>query len=302
MKDRTGHFAFVVFRSLFQVLPRSACLNFGRGLGTLAFLLAVRHRRIAYKNLRTAFGTKINRRNLRKLALSSFRHFGAVLADIFKLVHVDRTEREKLVSVEGWENLTEALARGRGVLVFSAHLGNWEMGSLMISRAGRFNVIARALDNKLMEKELAAFRETLGARVIHKQQASRKVIQALRDGEIVAILIDQNVLRSQAVFVDFFGRPAATTPALGAFHLRTGAPLVPVFCLPEAGNRYRLRILPPPEIELSGDLADNVLKITEICTKMIEKEIRQAPGCWLWFHDRWRSRPEHEHSSEDKAD
>ena len=302
MRERIEHFLFLAFKSGFRVLPRPLCLALGRGFGRLAFHASRRHRRIALANLRTAFGTEKTPEELRRIALASFRHFGSVLTDIFKLAPLVRQEREKLVDVEGWENLTGALAEGKGVLVMSAHLGNWEMGSLMISRAAPFHVIARALDNRLMEKELQAFRETLGARVIHKQQAARKVLQALRDKEIVAILIDQNVLRSQAVFVDFFGRPAATTPALGAFHLRTGAPIVPVFCLPAPGNRYRLKILPPLSIDLKDDLDENVLKITGICTKMIEKEITRTPDCWLWFHDRWRSRPEHEHSIKDKTD
>jgi KDO2-lipid IV(A) lauroyltransferase len=135
----------------------------------------------------------------------------------------------------------------------------------------------------------------MGAQVIYKQQAAKKVLQALRNREIVAILVDQNVLRREAVFVDFFGRPAGTTPALGAFHLRTGAPLLPVFCLPAAGGRYRLRILPPVAFVPGEDVGADVLKITGICTKIIETEIREDPSSWLWVHDRWRSRPKDEH-------
>jgi KDO2-lipid IV(A) lauroyltransferase len=223
------------------------------------------------------------------------------MTDILKLANFDRSKIEGLVTVEGWENLTNAIRLGKGILLFSAHFGNWELGSLIISRAVKLNVVARALDNELMEAELVRFRRRLGSHIIYKQQAARGILQALRNGEAVAILIDQNVLRVQAVFVDFFGRPAGTTPVLGAFALRTGAPLVPAYCLPVASGRYLLKILPPPAVVLDGDVGTNVLKITQICTKIIENEIRSNPGFWLWFHDRWRSRPKEEHDHQNRT-
>lgn len=293
--------AFKVFMFFFGLMPRSRCLKFGRALGTLAFRCSRRHRDIALANLRQAFGAEKGLSELRAIALDSFRRFGETVADIFKLFHWSAADIAKLIDVEGGENLTRAVAGGRGVLVFSAHIGNWEVGSSVISKAGRFSVIARALDNPLLDRALVRFREGMGARVIYKQQAAKKVLQALRDREIVAILVDQNVLRREAVFVDFFGRPAGTTPALGAFHLRTGAPLLPVFCLPAPGGRYRLRILPPVAFVPGEDVGADVLKITGTCTKIIETAIREDPASWLWVHDRWRSRPKDEHDHQDQT-
>ena len=301
MRTWAEYLAFLGLKSFFFVFPRSWCLSLGRSLGTLAFHLDRRRRGIALGNLRTAFGGEKSPAELRAIARDSFRRFGQVMTDIFKLFPFDRAKIEDLVTVEGWENLTKAIALGKGVLVFSAHIGNWELGSLMISRAMKLNAVARALDNRLIEEELVRFRRRMGAHVIYKQQAARKVLQALRNGEAVAILVDQNVLRVEAVFVDFFGRPAGTTPALGAFALRTGAPLVPVYCLPIASGRYRLKILSPPAIVLDGDVETNVLKITQTCTKIIENEIRENPGFWLWFHDRWRSRPKEEYDHQDQT-
>jgi KDO2-lipid IV(A) lauroyltransferase len=294
MRAWAEYLAFLALKTIFFLSPRSWCLALGRFLGKLDFHLDRRRRRIALRNLKTAFGEEKRPEELRMIAKASFRNFGQIMADIFKLFYFDRAKIEDLVTVEGWENLTNAIGLGKGVLIFSAHVGNWELGSLMISRAVKLNVVARALDNNLMEEELVRFRHRMGAQVIYKQKAAREVLQALRRGEAVAILIDQNVLRVQAIFVDFFGRPAGTTPALGAFALRSGAPLVPVFCLPIASGRYRLKVLPPPAIVLDGDIETNVLKITRTCTKMIENEIRESPGAWLWFHDRWRSRPKEE--------
>lgn len=299
MRTRLEYAAFRALMLVFAILPRGWCLRFGAALGGLAYRLDRHHRRIALANLRQAFGHDKSAGELEAVARDSFHSFGRTVADIFKLFHWKPGSIAGLIDIEGRENLEKALAANRGVLVFSAHIGNWEIGSAVFSRSGTFSVIARALDNPLLDRALRRFREGLGARVIYKQQASKKVLQALRDREIVAILVDQNVLRSQAVFVDFFGRPAGTTPALGAFHLRTGAPLLPAFCRPAPGGRYRLSILPPLAFEPGGDVGADVLKITGTCTRIIETAIREAPASWLWVHDRWRSRPKEEHDHQE---
>jgi KDO2-lipid IV(A) lauroyltransferase len=144
-------------------------------------------------------------------------------------------------------------------------------------------------------------RTTLGAEVIYKQQAAKRILQSLRAKDIVVILIDQNVLRSQAVFVDFFGKPAATTPSLASFFLRTKSPLLPAFCYPTSSNTYRIEILQPLQMDLSEEYDQDVLKITQICTKIIESQIRKNPCYWLWFHNRWKTRPENEVKGENES-
>jgi KDO2-lipid IV(A) lauroyltransferase len=283
--------AFRALRGLIRILPRPICLALGRGLGLLAYGLDARHRRLAKDNLRTAFGRDLAVPERDRIARTSFRHFGAILFDILKLAELGPDEVAKRISVEGAEHLEAALGEGKGVLLFTAHFGNWEVGAASISRRGRLKVVARALDNALLEKELAALRAALGAEVIYKTWASRPILQALRRNEMVAILIDQNVLRSQAVFVDFFGKAAATTPALAALHLRTRAPLLPVFCASDPPRGYRLKIHPPVRVRSEGDFDRDVLKITQLCTKIIEAEISERPAQWLWFHNRWKSRP-----------
>jgi KDO2-lipid IV(A) lauroyltransferase len=290
-------FLIQALRTLSVLLPRRACLAFGGSLGTLLYLADGRHRRLALSNLDRAFGGSLSLPRRRRIALSSFRHFGRMIADDLKWAHFSAARRLALLHVEGAEHIRRALDGGRGVLLFSAHLGNWEVASAAISRMGKLNVVARPLDNRLAETELGRFREGLGASVISKFQAAKPILQALHRNEMVALLIDQNVLRSQGVFVDFFGLPAATTPALAAFHLRSGSPLIPVFCHPDAGLSYRVKIGPPLEVLPSGNWSRDVLQITSRCTKMIEAEIRDNPDQWFWFHHRWKTRPEGESAS-----
>ena len=126
-----------------------------------------------------------------------------------------------------------------------------------------------------------------GNSVIHRRGALRQILRALGDNQGVAILIDQHIQTSEAVVVDFFNRPAATTSAVAALALRTGAPIVPVFALPLPGGRYRMiyehPVVPPP-----ADHPDAVREFTQRCTDVLEMYVRRYPSSWLWMHRRWR--------------
>jgi len=294
VRYRPGEWAgYAVYQAVSAALffiPRPAVLAMGRGLGRFFYRLSPLHRGIALKNLGTAFGQEKTAREREAIARASFGHFGQVTLETIKFTRYTRDRVLDLIEIEGREHLERALAQGKGVLVFSAHYGNWETLIPLLSPMGTLHVIARHLDNRLVDRRLTAVRTRMGGIVIDKMGAARPITRALKSGGIMAILIDQNVLRQEAVFVDFFGRQAATTPGLASFHILTGAPLVPVFCLPR-GRRFRFRILPPLEIPLTGRREEDVLKITGICTKMIEDQIRQAPEWWLWLHKRWNTRP-----------
>jgi KDO2-lipid IV(A) lauroyltransferase len=291
LRSRLEFAVFLGLKCLFFLFPRRLCLLLGGALGRLAYVLDKKHRQIALSNLGTAFPNQLSESQKKAIARNSFKNFGAVIADILKLPLLSEKKIGSFLTSEGLENLEGALNEGKGALLFTAHYGNWEVGSRLMSRKSKFNVIARPLDNPLLERELARLRKHLGARVIYKKQAAKEILQALRRNEVVAILIDQNVLRSEAVFVDFFGKAAATTPGLAAFSLRTGSPLLPVFCLPRASRSYHIKIFKPLETHPTGDLSQDVLKITQICTKIIENQIREAPDFWFWFHKRWNTRP-----------
>jgi len=285
---------FIVVQTMsafFAVTPRPVCLLLGRGMGLLLFHLSGRHRRIALSNLETAFRTVDTPRAQYAIARKAFMNFGRVVIDVLKLAGWSRPRIERLLTVEGKDNLERAVAKGRGALVFTGHFGNWEMLTNSFRGPAPVWAVARFLDNRLLEKRLSGFRARLGAGIIYKEQAARDVLRVLRRGEVVLIAIDQNVLRDLAVFVDFFGKPAGTTPALAAFHLRTGAAVVPAFCRAERRGRYRVRIFPALDLPSRSRGRSDVLKITQTCTKIIESQIRLFPDQWLWFHDRWRSRP-----------
>jgi KDO2-lipid IV(A) lauroyltransferase len=291
MADTGQRLQFIVFsgvKALLFILPRQACLLSGKLLGLAFYHLDKKHRSMALANLKIAFGKERQLSELKRIARRSFIHFGRVMLDIIKFSRLSDERKASLLRIEGEENLMSALEQKRGGLLFSAHYGNWEITPHFLSTRGKLSVVARPLDNMLIEKVLLKIRTRLGAEVIYKHQATKKILQSLQQRGMVAFLIDQSVLRQQAVFVDFFGKKAATTPSLAAFHLRTGAPLVPAFCYPTSSYSYHLKILRPLVFRPEGDYERQVLKITQICTNIIEAQIRQNPDYWFWLHNRWR--------------
>lgn len=288
--ESAGYLVYRVFAGLIRILPRSVVLASGRALGGLLYRLDAGHRRIALDNLALAFGRDKSPAERARIARASFAHFVRTALDSIKFTSYSVERIRGLVDVEGRENLVRALAEGKGVLIFSAHYGNWEASPSVLSAYGPVSAVARALDNRLIERDLLRLRRRQGASIIYKSGAGKHVLRALAEGGMVGIVVDQNVLRGQAVFVDFFGKAAATTPGLAGLHFKSGAPLLPLFCHPR-GSRYLLRILPAFRVEPSEDRAADVLKTTRIYTKMIEDLIRREPEPWLWIHKRWNTRP-----------
>jgi KDO2-lipid IV(A) lauroyltransferase len=159
------------------------------------------------------------------------------------------------------------------------------LGDLPIS------MVVRPLDNPLLDGLLDRKRRLSGNETIAKRRAVRAILRTLREGKGVAIVIDQNLRSTERIFVDFFGRPAATTPALALTAHRTGAAVVPVFCIPRPDGTYVVRYHEPVAIPSTGDRDRDVHLLTQECTRIIEETVRAHPGAWLWMHRRWRTAP-----------
>jgi KDO2-lipid IV(A) lauroyltransferase len=153
------------------------------------------------------------------------------------------------------------------------------------------SVMARTADNSSIERELGRLRRRFGNRVIPKRSALRESLRTLRSGGVVAILIDQNVAEREGVFVEYFGRPACTTPSLALLALKTDAVVVPGFCVRSDDGAHRVVVEPPVPVERTGDRARDVVVNTQRFTDVIERYVRMYPDHWLWMHRRWKTQP-----------
>ena len=278
-----------IVRAGVRLLPMSAVRACGGALGHAVYFVDGFHRRIALTNLASAFPTR-SAAERRAVARAMFAHFGRLLLELIKFGTLSESQMLARIEVEGEERVLQAYQQGRGVLFFTGHFGYWEMQAIAHPlRVRPVSVLARPLDNPHLHDMLERIRTRTGNAVIYRQGAIRKVMRELAANRGVAMLIDQHLHSADAVYVDFFDRPAATTSALAALALRTGAPVIPVFALPLPGGRYRFiyeRPVPPPR----EDSPDAVREFTQRCTDVLEMYVRRDPSLWLWMHRRWRDR------------
>ncbi len=239
-------------------------------------------------NLARAFGNELRPAELEGLARRSFEHLGMNLAEVCVLLFRPRSVALARLELAGHEHIDKAAAEGKGVLLLSAHLGNWELFAAAHALTSfELSVVVRPLDEPLLHRLAERLRRRSGVELIGKQRGLREVLEALRRGRLVGVLLDQNSSRAEGVFVPFFGVPASTSKGLAVISLRTGAPVVPVFIRRIGGGRHRVEFDAPVPRPDDGD----VLSYTAAFNRAIESGIRRAPEQWFWMHERWRTRP-----------
>ena len=287
-RHRLEHAAVVAVRFVARRLPRPLSLGLGTALGRLFHVLHRPRRELAVANLRAAFPERGDA-ECRAILRATFEQFGRHVVDFLNFTGMRPERMLELVEVEGARHVEEAEAQGRGVMYFTGHFGSWELQVLVHAyRFGPIVMVARTLDNPLLERMIERLRGSAGTRVVPRRGAVRGLLRALKRGESVGMMIDQHMQDRSAVEVSFFRRPASTTSAVAALALRTGAPIIPVFALPLPRGRYRLVYEAPVEPPGPGD-PDPVRTYTQRCTDVLETYVRRHPHLWLWMHRRWRA-------------
>jgi KDO2-lipid IV(A) lauroyltransferase len=287
VRHRVEYVAIRALRAVLWLLPHSVVRWCGAIAGLLFYSVDRKHRRVALTNLAQCFPTR-SPQQLRVIARKMFRHFGRLLFEMLKFSTLSPAAMLRRVEFEGEDRARLAYAQGRGVLFFTGHFGFWELHAMVHGlQIQPIGVLARALDNPYLNRLLEEARGRTGNSVIYRQGAVRRVMKTLAAGQGVAMLIDQHMHSPDAIWVDFFQRPAATTSTLAALALRTGAPVVPVFAVPISGGRYRMIYEPPVEPPSAED-PDAIREFTQRCTDVLEMYVRRRPELWLWMHRRWR--------------
>ena len=274
---------------LLRFIPWRAAQAWGRSLGSLGYGLSVRYRRVADKNLKLAYGDAMTEADRRRLTRRVFQNFGSALCEFLKAPSLspDDVRRMVPVSSEHYAHIDELLARGKGLIIISGHIGNWE---LLARRGGidgyKFAVVARQSDDDGMNEITDHVRKNGGYDVLARGNSAKEVLRRLKQGGIVAILPDQ---KSEDVFVPFFGRLTGTVAGPATLALKTGAPILIVFCLRKPDGTYIIEMTPDVDQSSTGDLDADRTRIMADITAEIEKVVRKYPEQWLWLHDRWKS-------------
>ncbi len=287
MKHRFEYLLVKALIAGIRLMPAPLVHHVGAGVGLVFYVLDRAHRRTAKQNVAAAFPLRTAREQ-RAVVRAAFKHFGRLLFELLKFSTLSPQAMLARVEFEGLERARAAHAQGKGVLFMTGHFGFWELQALVHPlRLPQMAVLARALDNRALNDLLERIRTSTGNGVIYRTGAIRRVMRTLQAGGGIGVLIDQHIQGRDAIRVDFFNRSAATTSAVAALALRTGAPVVPSFALPIGGGRYRMiyesPIEPPP-----GEGPEVIREFTQRCTDVLEMYVRRHPELWLWMHRRWR--------------
>ena len=248
--------------------------------------IAPRLRRTALTNLAFAL-PETSPADRNRIASGVFRGIARLLVALARFPDLNARNISDWIAYQGFDNYAAAKRKGRGVLIATAHLGNWELSAFAHALMTEpMYVMVRALDNPLIDRLIESRRALSGNRLIEKHDAARAVLKALRANEAVGVLIDQNSSLTEGVVIDFFGKPACANAGFIKLAHHSGAPVVPGFALwDETRSRYTLHFL--PELEMTGDPRADTQRLHAI----FEDVIRRHPDQWMWIHRRWKTRP-----------
>src|SRR5580700_1829684 len=275
MRQRLEYALAWPFIKTLSLLPRPLSRAAAISLGWMVYLLHARLRRVGMRNLAMALPEK-SRREHGRILRGEFASLGRQLAEVCQFPRYTRENVSRVVVYDGFENYERAFTRGKGVLFLTAHFGGWELSAFVHSLHGHWmHVVVRNLDNVYVDRLIDRYRSMHGNTTVSKDNFVRGLLEAMKAGEVVGLLMDTNMTPPQGVFVNFFGIPACTASGLARIALRTDAAVVPGFTIwdPEL-RKYRLRFDPAVNLVRSGDDDADIIANTALFTKVIEDYVQ----------------------------
>ena len=268
-------------------IPRHLIINSGKLLGLLFYSLAVPHRRLVRRNLQFCY-PEYSHKDIRELSRRIFMNFGITLVEMLQCTFMSHEEVLKALHVEGEENFNKAFKSNRGIVIVSAHMGNWEVGLHITNYYGKpmLGVAAKTRygwANILLSRS----RNRLGNTIIDKKGALPKITEGLRRGEVIGMLIDQS-RRKHGVEVTFFGRKATASPAAALLALRCNSLVLPAFCVRRSDGQLTIQVKTPFELTRTGDLRSDIQSNTQRMIDVVEEMVRTYPDQWFWLLKPWK--------------
>jgi len=275
---------------VFNLMPFFLARACGRGVGRLFLSLFRRKREIGLLNLDQVFQDNLTESEKHLLLKQCLAHFGNMMAETLCFSQINSSNFLKYVELDNIGQFYKGRELGNGVILCSAHYGNWEIMNLALGYMNLpMSAMARPMDNPLVHGYIERLRRRSGNGVIYKHRSVRKILSNLAENRVVGIVNDQDVHDHNRIFVDFFGRPAATTPLPAAVSYKTGAPIVVGYSIPLGKGRYRLRFHELIHPNKDADKDEEILRISTLLNAHLEQQIRDAPPYWMWIHQRYKT-------------
>jgi KDO2-lipid IV(A) lauroyltransferase len=283
------YLAYITLKALgpfFRILPRRFGLLLGRILGELVYLLDLRHRALAYANIRQAMGDKVAPCRLIKIVRRFYRHLGESIVEIFLIPAINEAYLKKYFIFEGMAHIEEVRKQGKGIIFVSVHAGSWELSSIICANLGiPFSLLVRDQRYPRLERLLNSLRSEKGCRFIQRENQLRRIIEILKSNEAIGMTVDQG--GRAGVLVDFFGRESAMASGAVRLALKYGCPIIPVFYT-RAGLYLKTLIAPAFVVKQEGDLEKDIQDNLQGLVRIFEKFILQYPQEYLWTYKIWK--------------
>jgi len=270
-------------------LPYKYIESIGRALGMLMYFVDVPHRRIVRRNLQFIY-PEWTLDHIKEASVHIFQNIGITVTEICQITCLSKDDILQKVKIKGEERLIDAIKGNKGVILISAHLGNWEMIAPFLSAnfGEQASMVGRQIRVRIVHRLILRLRTRFGAKVIDKEDAMPKMMRAMRQGKILGIMLDQSTKSKMGVKLNFFNRAATATPAVALLAIRCKSPVIPIFCIREAYGRLTIIVEPPLNLKRTRDLRSDINTNTQIMLDAVEKTIRAYPEQWFWVHKRWK--------------
>ncbi len=275
------------FAGFIRLLPVNVALRIGRAIGTIAYYFDLRHRAMAYANLKIAFANKKSPAEIRRITRQIFKNYGQNLIELLRLPLLRAETCQEIVEIEGKEHLHEALQQGKGLMLVAMHFGSWELASLACCALGRYKLVAKPqIRMAKLDELLNSYRARAGSETLARGMGTRDIIRSLHQNEMIGIVVDQG--GKEGVLVPFFGRKASMSVGAIKLGLKMGVPLCFCVIFRQKGPHHKMKIYPPLELINTGDIDEDVVaNLNQIVTKM-EYFIEQYPAEYMWFYKIWK--------------
>ena len=276
-----------------RIFPRKMWLSLCGFLGGIAYYLASKTRKLTVKHLTMAYGSEKSAEEIKVLSKNIFKMLGKNAGDVIRAFHIHKKEDfDRIRILNGVEHAHRAHEKGKGIVFISAHYGAFEFIATELYLQG-FNplVIGTPMKDERLTKLLWKQRSKLGSIVIERGKENMRLIKTLKSGGTFGILIDQDT-RVKSVFADFFGIPCATPVGGTLLAMKTGAAVVPIFIHLREDGFQEVNIYPEVELSRTENEERDLIINSQKFNNLIETEIRKHPAQWMWFHERWKTRPE----------
>ncbi|HEX2780059.1 MAG TPA: lysophospholipid acyltransferase family protein [Gemmatimonadaceae bacterium] len=291
LADRAQYLALRGVIGALDALSWRRAARLGEKIGALGYSPLGIRRDVVVKQIAAAF-PGLSRPEVEEIARASYAHLGRTTIETALLPGFSREQILALFEgVDNWSAVEKAIAGGKGVILVTGHLGNWELGGAYLAARGiGLDVVARGMANPLFDTYLTSTRERIGMSVVHDSDAVRRTPRSLRAGRAVAFVSDQGVLGLASTFVPFFGMPAKTPRGPAVLALRLGVPVVFGCAIRQPSGRYVLSF-EPVTVQDTGNREEDVDAVVAEYTKTLERWVRRAPEQYFWHHRRWRRQP-----------